>query len=34
VHAANVRHKLNLKTTAQLIRFAVQWEDVRSLVRD
>ena len=34
VHAANIRQKLNLKTTAQLIRFAVQWEDVRTLVRD
>jgi DNA-binding NarL/FixJ family response regulator len=34
VHAANLRHKLNLKTTAQLIRFAVQWEAVRTLVRD
>jgi DNA-binding NarL/FixJ family response regulator len=34
VHAANIRRKLNLKTTAQLIRFAVQWEDVRTLVRD
>jgi len=29
VHASNVRRKLNLKTTAQLIRFAVQWEDLR-----
>jgi DNA-binding NarL/FixJ family response regulator len=27
VHNANVRRKLNLKTTAQLIRFAVQWQD-------
>ena len=34
VHAANIRHKLNLKTTAQLIRFAVQWVDMRTLARD
>ena len=33
VHAANIRQKLNLKTTAQLIRFAVQWEDLRNLPR-
>jgi DNA-binding NarL/FixJ family response regulator len=31
VHAANIRQKLNLKSTAQLIRFAVQWEDMRNL---
>lgn len=30
VHAANIRQKLNLKTTAQVIRFAVQWESLRS----
>jgi DNA-binding NarL/FixJ family response regulator len=34
VHAANIRHKLNLKTTAQLIRFAVQHEDPRNRARD
>jgi DNA-binding NarL/FixJ family response regulator len=34
VHAANIRRKLNLKTTAQLIRFAVQWEDTRNQARD
>ena len=34
VHAANIRQKLNLKTTAQLIRFAVQWEEPRNLARD
>jgi DNA-binding NarL/FixJ family response regulator len=34
VHAANIRQKLNLKTTGQLIRFAVQWEDVRNLMRE
>ena len=33
VHAANIRQKLNLKSTAQLIRFAVQWEDLRTLTR-
>jgi DNA-binding NarL/FixJ family response regulator len=27
VHSANIRHKLNLKSTAQLIRFAVQSKD-------
>lgn len=26
VHGANIRQKLNLQSTAQLIRFAVQWE--------
>jgi DNA-binding CsgD family transcriptional regulator len=26
VHNANIRRKLNLENTAQLIRFAVQWE--------
>ena len=26
VHNANIRRKLNLKSTAQLIRFALQWE--------
>jgi DNA-binding NarL/FixJ family response regulator len=31
VHAGNIRQKLNLKSTAQLIRFAVQWEDLRNL---
>jgi DNA-binding NarL/FixJ family response regulator len=30
VHAANIRQKLKLKTTAQVIRFAVQWESLRS----
>jgi DNA-binding NarL/FixJ family response regulator len=30
VHSANLRRKLNLKSTAQLIRFAVQWEDTRN----
>jgi DNA-binding NarL/FixJ family response regulator len=34
VHAANIRRKLNLKTTAQLIRFAVRWQDLRNLARD
>ena len=34
VHGANIRRKLNLKTTAQLIRFAVQWQDVRNPVRE
>ena len=34
VHAANIRQKLNLKTTAQLIRFAVRWEDLKNLPRD
>jgi DNA-binding NarL/FixJ family response regulator len=34
VHAANIRRKLNLKTTAQLIRFAVQWEDPSNPARD
>ena len=34
VHAANIRRKFNLKTTAQLIRFAVQSEDLRHLPRD
>jgi len=34
VHAANIRRKLDLKTTAQLIRFAVQWEDPRNRARD
>jgi DNA-binding NarL/FixJ family response regulator len=34
VHAGNIRRKLNLKTTAQLIRFAVQWEDPRNRARD
>jgi len=34
VHASNVRRKLNLKTTAQLIRFAVQWEDLRKPASD
>jgi len=28
VHAANIRHKLHLQTTAQLIRFAVQADDL------
>jgi DNA-binding NarL/FixJ family response regulator len=27
VHASNIRKKLKLKSTAQLIRFAVQWEN-------
>ena len=31
VHSANVRQKLNLKSTAQLIRFAVQSEDFKTL---
>jgi DNA-binding NarL/FixJ family response regulator len=34
VHAANIRRKLNFKTTAQLIRFAVRWEDPRNQARD
>jgi DNA-binding NarL/FixJ family response regulator len=34
VHNANIRRKLNLKTTAQLIRYAVQWEDLRHLAPD
>jgi DNA-binding NarL/FixJ family response regulator len=34
VHAANIRQKLKVKTTAQLIRFAVQWEDLRNLTND
>lgn len=34
VHAANIRQKLHLKTTAQLIRFAVQSEDLRHPARD
>jgi DNA-binding NarL/FixJ family response regulator len=34
VHTSNVRRKLNLKTTAQLIRFSVQWEDLRNPTRD
>jgi DNA-binding NarL/FixJ family response regulator len=34
VHNANVRRKLHLKTTAQLIRFAVQWQDQRNPGRD
>ena len=29
VHGANIRHKLNLKSSAQLIRFAVQLEDLK-----
>jgi DNA-binding NarL/FixJ family response regulator len=33
VHAANIRGKLHLTTSAQLIRFAVQWEDLRNLPR-
>ena len=31
VHNANIREKLKLKTTAQMIRFAVQSEDLRNL---
>jgi DNA-binding NarL/FixJ family response regulator len=34
VHAANIRRKLNLKTTARLIRFAVQSEEPRIRARD
>ena len=30
VHAGNIRRKLNLKTTARLVRFAVQWEALRN----
>ena len=30
VHASKIRQKLKLKTTAQVIRFAVQWESLRS----
>lgn len=30
VHSANIRHKLSLKTTAQLIRFAVQSEGLKN----
>jgi DNA-binding NarL/FixJ family response regulator len=33
VHGANIRQKLHLKTTAKLIRFAVQWGDMRNLTR-
>ena len=33
VHSANIRRKLNLKTTARLIRFAARWEDSRNRVR-
>ena len=29
VHAANIRRKLNLKTTSQMVRYAVQWESLR-----
>jgi len=31
VHSANLRQKLLLKNTAQLIRFAVRWQDLRNL---
>lgn len=34
VHNANIREKLKLKSTAQLIRFAVQSENLMNLVRD
>ena len=34
VHSANVRKELNLKSTAQLIRFAVQSEDFKTLAGD
>jgi DNA-binding NarL/FixJ family response regulator len=34
VHTSNIRRKLHLKTSAQLIRFAVQWEDLRNLKVD
>jgi DNA-binding NarL/FixJ family response regulator len=34
VHGANIRRKLNLKTTAHVIRFAVQWEAMKHLGRD
>jgi DNA-binding NarL/FixJ family response regulator len=34
VHSANLRHKLNLKSTAQLIRFAVQSEGGKSTAGD
>ena len=31
VHSANVRHKLKLQSTAQMIRFAVQSENLKAL---
>src|ERR1043165_6568936 len=31
VHNANIRQKLKLRTSGELIRFAVQWEDMRNL---
>ena len=34
VHSANIRQKLNLKSTAQLIRFAVQSEGFKDLAGD
>ena len=34
VHTSNVRRKLNLKTTAKLIRFAVQLEEMRNPTQD
>lgn len=34
VHAANIRRKLKLKTTGQLIRFAVQWENLTNPAQD
>jgi DNA-binding NarL/FixJ family response regulator len=34
VHAANIRQKLKLKTTAQVIRFAVQWEGLKDPAQD
>lgn len=33
VHTANIREKLGLKTSAQLIRFAVRTEDLKDLAR-
>ena len=30
VHGANIRQKLHLKSTGQVIRFAVQWEDSKT----
>lgn len=34
VHHAHIREKLNVRTGAGLIRFAVQWQDLKNLVHD
>lgn len=34
VHSANIRQKLNLQTTAQLIRYAIQSDTVRAIQRE